>query len=287
METLKKKYGLLTAIAMVVGVVIGSGVFFKADDVLTITEGNLIVALMAWVVGAFAMIFGSLVFAEFASRIEKANGIVDYIEEAYGHMAGYLAGWFNWVLYFSPLSAILAWVAALYTMILFGSSNPDNGWMTWLLAAVYMILTYMLNYLAPVLAGKFQVTTMFIKLIPLTLIAVVGTLGGLASGVMADNFIQASSSIGRQGSTFAAAVVSTAFAYEGWIIAITLNNEIRDSKKTCQEPLCSVRSLFSLCMCCIFLGLQGSFRRKRSYPKAMAPSASFQPSFSEAWRHRC
>lgn len=214
METLKKKYGLLTAIAMVVGVVIGSGVFFKADDVLTITEGNLIVALMAWVVGAFAMIFGSLVFAEFASRIEKANGIVDYIEEAYGHMAGYLAGWFNWVLYFSPLSAILAWVAALYTMILFGSSNPDNGWMTWLLAAVYMILTYMLNYLAPVLAGKFQVTTMFIKLIPLTLIAVVGTLGGLASGVMADNFIQASSSIGRQGSTFAAAVVSTAFAYE-------------------------------------------------------------------------
>ena len=73
---LEKKYGLFTAIAMVVGVVIGSGVFFKADDVLKLTKGNLLLALLAWGIGAFSMIFGSLVFAEFAQRIEKSNGIV-------------------------------------------------------------------------------------------------------------------------------------------------------------------------------------------------------------------
>ena len=106
MGNLKKKYGLLTAIAMVVGVVIGSGVFFKADDVLTLTNGNLILALVAWGVGAISMIFGALVFSEFAQRIEKSNGIVDYSEVAYGSRFGYLVGWFNGVLYFSPLSAI-------------------------------------------------------------------------------------------------------------------------------------------------------------------------------------
>ena len=74
---LDKRYGLMTAIAMVVGVVIGSGVFFKADDVLRLTGGNLAIALLAWALGAFSMIFGALVFAEFAQRIEKSNGIVD------------------------------------------------------------------------------------------------------------------------------------------------------------------------------------------------------------------
>lgn len=237
MEQLKKKYGLLTAIAMVVGVVIGSGVFFKADDVLSISEGNLIVGLLAWVVGAFAMIFGALVFAEFASRIEKANGIVDYFEVAYGDRAGYLVGWFKGILYFSPLSAILAWVASLYTMILIGAEDPVNGTMTWVLAIVYMVLTYIMNYYGPVLAGKFQVTTMFIKLIPLFLIAIIGSISGLVNGVTVENFSHAASTLGNQGSTFAAAVVATAFAYEGWIIAITLNSEIKDSKKNLPKAL--------------------------------------------------
>lgn len=143
---LEKKYGLPTAIAMVVGIVIGSGVFFKADDVLAMTNGNLLIALIAWGLGAFAMIFGALVFAEYAQRIEKSNGVVDYMEVAYGKRAGYLAGWFNGVLYLLPLSAILSWVASLYTMILFGSDNPTNSGMTWLVALFYLLLFYGMNY---------------------------------------------------------------------------------------------------------------------------------------------
>lgn len=257
MDTLKKKYGLLTAIAMVVGVVIGSGVFFKADDVLKITEGNLIIALLAWIVGAFAMIFGALVFAEFAGRIEKANGIVDYFEEAYGKMAGYLVGWFNGALYFSPLSAILAWVAALYTLILFGSDNPTNSFITWFLAIIYMLLAYGMNYYAPIIAGKFQVTTMFIKLIPLALIAIGGVFSGVLNGVTMDNFSEAASHIGSSGSTFSAAVVATAFAYEGWVIAITLNSEIKDSKKNLPKALTIGAFIVFLVYIMYFLGVAG------------------------------
>ena len=257
MEQLRKKYGLLTAIAMVVGVVIGSGVFFKADDVLTITDGNLIIALMAWVVGAFAMIFGALVFAEFAARIEKSNGIVDYFEEAYGHLAGYLVGWFKGMLYFSPLTAILAWVASLYTMILLGSDNPTNSPMTWMIAGTYLILTYIMNYYAPVAAGKFQVTTMFIKLIPLFLIAIGGTISGLVTGVTMDNFSHAASTLSNEGSTFSAAVVATAFAYEGWIIAITLNSEIKDSKKNLPKALVLGTFIVFLVYITYFLGIAG------------------------------
>lgn len=256
-KKLEKKYGLLTAIAMVVGVVIGSGVFFKADDVLNLTDGNLIVALVAWAIGAFSMIFGSLVFAEFAQRIEKSNGIVDYSEAAYGKRFGYLFGWFKGVLYFTPLSAILAWVAALYTMILAGSSNPTNSTMTWVLAAVYMLVTYLINYYSPVLAGKLQVGSTLIKLIPLSLIGVVGMIMGLSNGVSASNYQVALQSIGSTGGTLASAVVATAFAYEGWIVAITINSEIKDAKKNLPRALTIGAIVVFVVYVIYFLGIAG------------------------------
>ncbi len=234
---LEKKYGLFTAIAMVVGVVIGSGVFFKADDVLKLTNGNLLLALLAWGIGAFSMIFGSLVFAEFAQRIEKSNGIVDYSEMAYGKRFGYLVGWFKGVLYYAPLSAILAWVSALYTMILFGSDNPSNSPATWMLAVFYMLMIYVINILSPILAGRIQVSATIIKLIPLSLVAVVGTIAGLMNGVTGTNFTQALGSFGSSSGTLASAVVATAFAYEGWISAVTINSEIKDSKVNLPKAL--------------------------------------------------
>ncbi len=252
---LEKKYGLGTAMAMVIGIVIGSGVFFKADDVLKMTNGNLILALLAWGIGAFSMIFGALVFAEFAQRIEKSNGIVDYSEMAYGKRFGYLVGWFKAVLYYAPLSAILAWVAALYSMILMDSENPTNSTMTWVLAGVYMVITYLVNYFSPILAGKVQVGATIIKLIPLALVAIVGTISGLINGVTATNFTSALSSVGSSGGTLATAVVATAFAYEGWIAAVTINSEIKDSKKNLPKALIFGAIVVFLVYVLYFLGI--------------------------------
>ncbi len=73
METgLQKKYGLLTAIAMVVGIVIGSGVFFKAEKILTATGGNLPQGILAWAIGGIIMIICAYVFAILATRYEKS-----------------------------------------------------------------------------------------------------------------------------------------------------------------------------------------------------------------------
>jgi APA family basic amino acid/polyamine antiporter len=256
-QELEKKYGLATAIAMVVGIVIGSGVFFKADDVLTMTDGNLIIALLAWGLGAFAMIFGALVFSEFAQRIEKSNGVVDYVEEAYGKKYGYLAGWFNGVLYLMPLSAILSWVASLYTLILFGVENPSNSSLTWLLALAYMLIFYGINYYASSLSGKIQVTATVIKLIPLMLVAIVGTISGISTGMTMDNFTTAMKTVGSSSGTLATAVVATAFAYEGWIVALTINGEIKNAKRNLPLALTIGSAVVFLVYVLYFLGING------------------------------
>ena len=65
---LKKKYGLLTAVCMVVGIVVGSGVFFKAEAVLKYTGGNLKLGILAWIIGGFIMIICAYTFSILATK---------------------------------------------------------------------------------------------------------------------------------------------------------------------------------------------------------------------------
>lgn len=64
---LKKKYGLPTAIALVIGIVIGSGVFFKAEKILTATGGNLPLGILAWAIGGLIMIICAYMFSILAT----------------------------------------------------------------------------------------------------------------------------------------------------------------------------------------------------------------------------
>ena len=93
MEQLKKKYGLFTAICMVVGIVIGSGIFFKAQDVLNETNGDAGEGVLAWIIGGIIMVVMSTTFAVMATKYEKVNGIVDYAEAACGSKYAFLIRW--------------------------------------------------------------------------------------------------------------------------------------------------------------------------------------------------
>ena len=76
--TSKNKYGLLTCITMIVGVVIGSGIFFKSDDILVATNGNIFLGALAFCIAAISIIFGSLTVAELAARTDKPGGPISY-----------------------------------------------------------------------------------------------------------------------------------------------------------------------------------------------------------------
>lgn len=231
MADLQKKFGFWTAAAMVVGIVIGSGVFFKADDVLKASGGSLTTALTAWLIGGGIMVVTAYVFSKIATRIERINGLVDYFESAYGEKAGYLVAWFMTFIYYPTLVAVLAWVSANYSISLAGL---ENG--VWTLAFVYLTIFFLLNYFSPVLAGKWQVTATVVKLIPLALVAIVGGFMGLTTGQTFSNFAQAAQTV-SSGGGLAVATLSTAFAYEGWIIATVINAELKDAKRTLPKAL--------------------------------------------------
>ncbi len=230
MEKLQERYGLPTAICMVVGTVIGSGVFFKAQNVLAATGGDMPLGILAWVITGVLMILCSLQFATMAQKYQKVSGVVDYAEVTCGKGYAYYLAWFLVNIYYPGMTSVLAWVSARYFGVLFGWDMVGPEVLC--LAGFFLIASYTLNAFSPKLAGKFQISATVIKLIPIFLMAVVGTIAGLKSGVLNENFTTVvTETVGGKSGGLFAAVVATVFAYEGWIVATSINAELKNSKK--------------------------------------------------------
>ena len=269
---LERKYGLFTAICMVVGIVIGSGVFFKAQTILQKTEGNMPLGILAWVIGGLIMLVCILAFAAMAQKYEKVNGIVDYAEATIGPRYAYYIGWFMTIIYYPTLTVILAWLTARYTLVFVTSCWPNFpllipaaqggcviGPECMVLMMLFLVCAYVVNALSPKLAGKFQTTTTVIKLIPLGLMAVVGVLVGLfgPNHMLVSNFGTASVTGSGTAAPLLASVCATSFAYEGWIIATSINAELKDAKRNLPKALIIGAIIIIVTYICYFIGLAG------------------------------
>lgn len=252
---LKKKYGLPTAIAMVVGIVIGSGVFFKAEAILNKTGGDMGLGVLAWIIGGFIMIACSCAFAVMATKYEYVNGIVDYADVTVGKKYGYYVGWFMATIYTPTLTGVLAWVSARYLCVLIGFDIVGPECLS--IAFFFLMANYALNALSPKLGGKFQVSTTVIKLIPLVLMAIVGTIVGLVSGMTVENFSSAAVAA-VDGNPLFGAIVATAFAYEGWIIATSINAELREAKKNLPKALLIGAAIVMAIYVLYYIGIAGA-----------------------------
>lgn len=243
---LHKKYGLVTAVCMVVGIVIGSGVFFKAQTILQKTEGNMALGILAWLIGGGIMLCCISAFAIMAAKYEKVNGIVDYAEATVGSGYGYITGWFMAIIYYPSLVSVLAWLSSRYTLVFLTTAFPgitltvpaeEGGCVAgpecMALSMFFLCGAYAVNALSPKLAGRFQVGTTIVKLVPLLLLAVAGTFAGLfgEKGTLAENLSYTGFSHATDGNLLFGAVVAAAFAYEGWIIATSINAELKDAKR--------------------------------------------------------
>ncbi len=254
---LNKRYGLFTAICMVVGIVIGSGVFFKAQDILNYTGGNMLVGILAWVIGGIVMIICAFNFANFATKYAKVNGVVDYAESIIGKRYAYMIGWFLSSIYFPAMTSVLAWVSARYTVLLFNPSADITSGLCMALGAFYLCLFYAINMLSPKLAGKFEVSATIIKLIPIAIIVVIGTICGLVNGNTTDAFVSSVQAGSGDFSSVFAGIAAASFAYEGWIIATSINAELKNPKRDLPRALVIGTVIIMAVYILYFIGLTG------------------------------
>ncbi|MFV0343719.1 MAG: APC family permease [Anaerocolumna sp.] len=217
------KYGLFTSIAMITGIVIGSGIFFKSDNILKSTNGNLTDGILVFIVAAFAIVFGSLTISQLAMKTDKPGGIITYAEEFCSMPISCAFGWFQSFAYLPSIAAVVAWVAGIYTCTLF--NLPNKLEVQVLLGLGYIIILSIFNTLSARLGGYIQNGTMIIKLIPLIVIA----FAGLAFGNPTESINYNTVSIGGAG--LLSAILPIAFSFDGWSISTSICHEIKDSKR--------------------------------------------------------
>lgn len=225
----KRNYGLFTAITMITGIVIGSGIFFKADDVLNYANQNVWLGVIIFVVAAIAVIFGSLTVSQLAIRTDKPGGLISYAEDFVGTGTATAFGWFESFLYLPTLGAIVAWASGIYVSNLIGY---DDFSITRNTVIGFIVLTffYLVNTLSARLGGFFQNFSMVIKIIPLIVLAILGLVKGNTAMVMSSAAGEAFSN-SVKGLGFLAAFGPIAFSYDGWIVSTSICHEIKNSKK--------------------------------------------------------
>lgn len=89
---LRRELGVWTAAAIVVGTVIGSGIFLVPKSMVE-QVGSPYMVFLVWVVGGLLSLFGALSYAELGAAMPEAGGEYVYLREAYGPFWGYLYGW--------------------------------------------------------------------------------------------------------------------------------------------------------------------------------------------------
>lgn len=218
---LKRSLGLWSALALVIGTVIGSGIFFKQSSVLD-SAGSSTMALLAWVVGGVITLTAGLTIAEIGAQLPYTGGLYVYMEKIYGRIWGFLSGWMQIIVYGPAIIASLAGYLAVLLVNFFGLSN---GWHV-PLALGAMALIGGLNMFENRYGAAFAIVTTLGKLLPIAAIIIFGLFYG-HQGALGQTVAGIHASAGN----FGVAVLATLFGYDGWILIANLGGEIKNPQK--------------------------------------------------------
>lgn len=218
---LRRSLGFGSAISIVIGTIIGSGIFFKQASILD-SAGSSTMAIAAWIFGGVITLTAGLTIAEIGAQMPYTGGLYVYVENLYGRICGFLAGWMQVIVY-GP--AIIASVAGFMSIMITNLFGIDAKWRI-PVALITIIAIGLMNFLENNVAAAFSVITTIGKMIPIAAIIIFGLFWGHQ-----DALGQTVSEVNRSTGGFGVAVLATLFGYDGWILIANLGGEMKDPQK--------------------------------------------------------
>jgi len=242
-QQLKEKYGLPVATTVAVGIVVGIGIFFKAEGVLAAGGLNPVTAIAAWTLAGIMTILAGLTISEISAMTPDSGGIISYVRKIYGDFAAYVTGWMHVSLYVPGLLATIAYYFALFAWGIVGISSPSALQIA-LLAIPMYISVFAVHLYKPEAGGKLQTVITIVKMLPLLAIFIFGFLNGNVAEPFALPVIEGAKSFNI--SLLFAALVPCAFAYDGWIGVGMIGSELKNAQKNLPRAIVMGLSLVIL-----------------------------------------
>ena len=244
-----ERYTLTTAICLIVGVCIGSGIFFKSDNILVATGGNIALGALMFLLAATTIIFGGLTLARFAARTNGHGGLIAYAQEFLGPRMVTLIGWHYTFLYLPAICAIISWVVGVYACMTFGLPGEFPVQMG--IGVAFLLACTAWNICWPTLSGYFQNLTTVAKALPLVVVGVLGLLFAHPVEQLAQDIAAA----GTASTGWLAAAAPIAFAFDGWSSAVSIAPELKDARRNLPRALVAAPLIILVLYLSYFLGL--------------------------------
>ncbi|MGL5296680.1 MAG: amino acid permease [Culicoidibacterales bacterium] len=255
MSGLKKQFGFWTAVSMVIGMVIGSGIFFQAQGTLAVTQSP-VLSVLAWFLGGVITIAAGMTVSELAAAIPKTGGIVEYLRVAFGDLMSGTCGWMLSVIFFPSVIGVFSIIFAQTFVPFFGLPETIIGLPSINVISVLVVVVIMtINMINAKFGSRIQVVTTIGKLLPIALIIIMGVFFGNSnpSAVGFGNLtlsIPENTSFAVVGVTLGAAIGKAFFAYGGWFdvgaIAGEMKNPSRDLPKAIIFGLLTITVVYTL-----------------------------------------
>jgi basic amino acid/polyamine antiporter, APA family len=241
--------------AIVVGTMVGTGIFLKPSEMAR--EGRFVsIVFAAWIVGAILSIFGALAFAELGSSIPEAGGEYAYLRRGFGPVWGFLFGWMHSIVGRpSSVSSIAAGLMRFLSFFLPAVAAPLftvhiaipglTHWIapydfvfTWAqpLAVFWLVLMTGINYLGVRLGGEVQVFLTSIKILSVLLIIGIAFLLPTIGAHPPDPVWPVNAGTGLL-TAFLAALAAALWAYDGWEDLNLVGSEVKDPQRNFPRAL--------------------------------------------------
>jgi len=266
-----RSIGVTSATGLVIGSIIGTGVF--AMPAVLASAGTSSLVTLA-VIGVGAMLL-AVMFGQLTRRVPKANGgLYAYARHEYGDFAGYLTGWCYWIQAWAGNAAIVAaWV--LYVDSLFGISRP-SAWTNWGIALLGLWVPAGLNLAGVRNMAWFQNLTVVLKFLPLLFVAIVGWFF-----VKAANFGPFNASGGSLYASIGIAAGVALFSFIGVEVAAMTAKRVRNPRRNVGRA-----SVYGTAACAIlYVAVSAAVMGLVAHKTLAGSTAPFVPAFEAIFGH--
>ncbi|HLZ46335.1 MAG TPA: amino acid permease [Gemmatimonadales bacterium] len=242
-ERLLRRLGLWSAVAVLVGSTIGSGIFRTPASVASRID-DVPLFLLAWVVGAVVVLCGALTYSELAAAFPRSGGVYVFVRESFGRLPAFLFVWAElWVIRPGAFGAI-GITASAYTLRTLGhdpsaivaSIGPLHIAAEQLLGAGYILLVGTVNFFGIHRGAVLQNLSTVFKVGALAALILVGfALGTQSAELPAGGIFAQHAQVGI--SAFLLAMVAILWAYDGWADLAFVGGEVANPQRTLPRAL--------------------------------------------------
>jgi APA family basic amino acid/polyamine antiporter len=235
MTELRRELGLWAALAIVVGTVIGSGIF-RVPQTMILSVGSVRLVFLAWIVGGVMSLAGALTYAELASAMPGAGGEYVYLSEAYGPFWGFLYSWTQMSV--AKSGSIASFATAFFEYTAYFVPQFEQIWFRvgsvevkygQVFGMVLILTLGFVNYLGVKFGGGVQVVLTGAKVALIAFIILAGLFyrHPIVAGAPGSGSIPAPPLFAG----FTAALVAALWAYDGWNNVGMVASEVKNPQR--------------------------------------------------------